>query len=339
MFTPFFVNVNHWKKHKEGKRKEAEIVEIIYLMDPLEGLNFITDNSIGFAYESQRRGHKNFFVSADDLYMSNEEVYVQACEFVLNYSGSFEKKQLFTRLLKTFDVVLLRKDPPIDNRYLTLTYMLERVHPQTLVVNDPTSVRNYPEKLSLYQFPGLFPPSLITRDRGLLQEFYRAHQEIILKPLYGNGGKDIFYLAHGDPNWDVILDVFLNRSVDPIIAQKFLPEIKRGDKRILLLDGKPIGILNRIPVSGSVRSNLILGGTSEIVSLSKRDEEICEMIGPFLKEKGFLFTGIDVIGHYLTEINVTSPTGMPRYRTLGGNDGMVQYWDLVEEKRSLLRKK
>ena len=235
--------------------------------------------------------------------------------------------------LAEMDVVLLRQDPPFDMAYITSTHMLEAIHPRTLVVNDPVEVRNAPEKLFVTTFPGVQPPTLISRDVEAIKDFRARHPDTIVKPLYGNGGAGVFRLREGDPNLDSLLELFFASNREPVIAQAFLPAVEHGDKRILLIEGEPVGVINRVPMAGQVRSNLHVGGRAEAVDLTARDRELCAMIGPELKRRGLVFVGVDVIGDYLTEINVTSPTGAQQLRRFTGVDATALMWDAIEARR------
>jgi glutathione synthase len=234
--------------------------------------------------------------------------------------------------LSTFDVVHLRQDPPFDMGYITTTHLLERIHPKTLVVNDPAYVRNAPEKLFVTEFTDLTPPTLITRDRGEIVAFREEHGDIILKPLYGNGGAGVFRIAGGDENLAALLEIFEDAFREPFVVQRYLAAVRQGDKRIILVDGKAVGAINRVPAAGEARSNMHVGGRPEPIELTLRDREICERIGPTLKERGLIFVGIDVIGDWLTEINVTSPTGIREVKKFGGADIAALVWDAVEER-------
>ena len=227
----------------------------------------------------------------------------------------------------------MRQDPPFDMAYITATHFLEAIHPKTLVVNDPMEVRNAPEKLFVTGFPGLQPPTLITSDPTAIEDFRDRHGDMVLKPLYGGGGSGVIRLTASDPNLDALLELHAMIGREPVIAQKFIPAVSSGDKRILLVDGQPVGAINRIPAAGQVRSNLAKGGRAEAVELTARDQEICAIIGPALKSRGLLFVGIDVIGDYLTEINVTSPTGAQQLKRFGGPDAAVALWDRIETMR------
>ncbi len=236
--------------------------------------------------------------------------------------------------LSTFDVVHLRQDPPFDMGYITTTHLLERIHPDTLVVNDPTSVRNAPEKLFVTEFVDLMPPTLITRDPLEIRAFRQEFNDIIIKPLYGNGGAGVFRIAGHDENLGSLLEIFETAyRGEPYVVQRYLPDVRKGDKRIILVDGAPAGIINRVPAEGEARSNMHVGGRAEPAKMTARDREICEAIGPTLKERGLIFVGIDVIGDYLTEINVTSPTGIREVKRFGGADIAALIWDAIEARR------
>ena len=232
--------------------------------------------------------------------------------------------------LSKFDVVLLRQDPPFDMSYITTTHILEHIHPRTLVVNDPASVRNAPEKLFVTHFDNVMPPTLISAEPRAIRAFWEEHKDIILKPLFGNGGSGVFRVRPGDENFNSLLEMFSQRSREPVIAQRYLPEVRKGDKRIILIDGQPVGVINRVPAEGEARSNMHVGGVAVKDTLSRRDRELCEIIGPELAKRGLLFVGIDVIGDYLTEINVTSPTGLQQINRFDGVSLEAQIWDRIE---------
>jgi len=232
------------------------------------------------------------------------------------------------------DVVLMRQDPPFDMAYITATHFLEKVHPHTLVVNNPAEVRNAPEKLFVTDFPGVQPPTLITSDHEAIYDFRARHGDIVLKPLYGGGGSGVARLLADDPNLDALLELHAMIGREQVIAQKFVPAVSKGDKRVLLVDGEPVGAINRVPAAGQVRSNLRVGGRAEAVELTVRDLELCAIIAPELKRRGLLFVGIDVIGEYLTEINVTSPTGAQQLKRFGGADASAVLWDRIEAIRA-----
>jgi glutathione synthase len=231
------------------------------------------------------------------------------------------------------DVVLMRQDPPFDMGYITITHMLEHIHPKTLVVNDPAQVRNAPEKLFVAEFPQFMPPTLITRDPQQIKSFRAEFGDIIMKPLYGNGGAGVFRLSEGDENLASLIELFEQNFREPFIVQQYLPDVRAGDKRIILIDGEPAGIINRVPAVGESRSNMHVGGRPEPIEMSARDREICEAIGPELRARGMIFVGIDVIGEWMTEINVTSPTGIREVKRFGGNDIAAMIMDAIEDKR------
>jgi glutathione synthase len=239
--------------------------------------------------------------------------------------------------LANWDVVWLRQDPPFDMGYITTTHLLDMIHPKTLVVNDPFWVRNSPEKLLVLQFPELIPPTLIARDLATIRAFKADHGDIILKPLYGNGGAGVFRLDPNDRNLAALHELFMSFSREPLIAQKFLPDVSKGDKRVILVDGEPVGAINRVPQAGETRSNMHAGGRPEQIGLTARDLEICAKIGPVLREKGQVFVGIDVIGDYLTEINVTSPTGIQELERFDGVNTAERIWQVIEAKRAIAR--
>jgi glutathione synthase len=236
--------------------------------------------------------------------------------------------------LSTVDVVLLRQDPPFDMAYITTTHLLDRIHPKTLVVNDPTHVRNAPEKLFVLEFPHLMPPTLISRDKAEIEEFRKEHGEVVMKPLYGNGGAAVFKVSREDPNFGSLFDLFSVTFREPWVIQRFLPKITEGDKRIILINGEAAGAINRVPALNDIRSNMVRGGAAKPTDLTPREIEICETIGPKLREMGQIFVGIDVIDGNLTEINVTSPTGLRAIKRLGGPDIAVTLWDAIESKLS-----
>ena len=304
-------------------------------MDPVEGINIETDTTFFMMLEAQTRGHGLWRFSPDRLALEDGRVLargqalnVRAVKGDHHTLGAVE-----TREVSDFDVVLMRQDPPFDMAYITATYFLERIHPKTLVVNDPTEVRNAPEKLLVTTFPGLQPPTLITSDVEAIRDFRARHGEMVLKPLYGGAGSGVVKLGPDDPNLDALLELHAMIGREPVIAQKFIPAVSRGDKRILLVDGQPVGAINRVPAKGQVRSNMARGGRAEAVEITARDREICAAIGPELKRRGLIFVGIDVIGDYLTEINVTSPTGAQQLKRFSGVDAAAALWDCIEAKR------
>jgi glutathione synthase len=301
-------------------------------MDPIETVNIETDTTFFLMLEAQARGHDLWVYRPEHLALEDGRVLargrslnIQAVKGDHYRVGDYE-----VRDLAEMDVVLMRQDPPFDMAYITATHFLETIHPATLVVNDPLEVRNAPEKLFVTRFQGLQPPTLVTSDAQAIEDFRARHGDMVLKPLYGGGGSGVVRLAADDPNLDALLELHAMIGREPVIAQKFIPAVSRGDKRILLVDGEPVGAINRIPATGQVRSNLAKGGRAEAVALNARDLEICATIGPELKSRGLLFVGIDVIGDYLTEINVTSPTGAQQLKRFGGADAAEALWDRVE---------
>jgi glutathione synthase len=306
-------------------------LKIAIQMDPVEGVNIETDTTFFLMLEAQTRGHALWVYAPEHLAMEDGRVTargrslnLQAVKGDHHRTGQYE-----VRDLSEMDVVLMRQDPPFDMAYITATHLLERIHPRTLVVNDPAEVRNAPEKLFVTDFPGLQPPTLITSDADAIHDFQARHGDMVLKPLYGGGGSGVVRLKD-DTNLDALLELHAMIGREPVIAQKFIPAVSKGDKRVLLVDGEPIGAVNRVPAEGQVRSNLARGGRAEAVELTARDLEICAQIAPELKRRGLLFVGIDVIGDFLTEINVTSPTGAQQLKRFGGPDAATALWDRIE---------
>jgi glutathione synthase len=305
-------------------------------MNPVEGINIDTDTSFMLMLEAQTRGHGLWVYTPDRLALDSGRAMARGRALSLRaVKGDHHRLgETEVRNMAEFDVVLMRQDPPFDMAYITATYFLERIRPGTLVVNDPAEVRNAPEKLFVTDFPQLQPPTLITGDIEALHAFHTLHGDIVLKPLYGGAGSGVVKLASADPNLDAILELHAMIGPEAVIAQKFIPAVSNGDKRILLVDGDPVGAINRIPAKGQVRSNLARGGRAEAVELTSRDLEICATIAPELRRRGLMFVGIDVIGDYLTEINVTSPTGAQQLKTFGGADAAARLWDRIEAVRS-----
>lgn len=303
-------------------------------MDPLESVDIDADSTFVLALEAHRRGHGLFHYGARDLAYKQGRIVAKARPFeVRREKGnhvSFGTPELID--LATMDVVLMRQDPPFNLNYISATHLLDRVHPETLVVNDPHSVRNAPEKLFVTHFAELMPPTLITYSLDDIRAFREEHGDVIVKPLYGNGGAGIFLIKRDDNNLASLVETFRSFIDEPLMVQRYLPEIRRGDKRIILVDGKPVGAVNRVPPVHDVRANLHIGGRAEKATLTRRDLEICELIGPALEEYGLLFTGIDVIGDYLTEINVTSPTGLQEINRFDGVTLERDIWNCIEQK-------
>ncbi len=303
-------------------------------MDPIENVDIDADSTFLLALEAQRRGHALFHYLPNRLFFREGRVYAQARPMTVRRERGNHATlgPAETIDLATLDVVLMRQDPPFDMAYITATHLLEHVHPDTLVVNDPVRVRNAPEKLFVTHFEGLLPPTLITSERNEIVAFREAQGDIILKPLYGNGGAAVFHVGPGDENLNALIELFTRFSREPVIVQRYLPEVRRGDKRIILIEGQAVGAINRVPPQGEARANLHVGARAEKAVLNTRDREICEAIGPTLREHGLVFVGIDVIGDYLTEINVTSPTGLQEINRFDGVLLERRLWDAIEER-------
>jgi glutathione synthase len=303
-------------------------------MDHIAGINIAGDTTFALMLEAERRGHVLHHYTPDRLAMREgrvearvEPVSVRDLKGDHYTLGAAEVADL-----AGMDVVLLRQDPPFDMAYITTTHLLERLHPATLVVNDPAEVRNAPEKLFVMDFPELMPPTLVTRDPGEIRRFRKEHGDIIIKPLYGNGGAGVFRISEGDQNLTALLEIFATAFREAHVVQRYIPAVRKGDKRIILIDGEAAGAINRVPAEDESRSNLHVGGRPEPTELTEREREICATIGPELKRRGFILVGIDVIGDYLTEINVTSPTGIREVKRFGGPDIAALFWDAVEAK-------
>ena len=303
-------------------------------MDPIDRIDIVGDSTFALLLEAQQRGHDIFYYTPADLSLHGDRLLArgQSLKVEDKHGAHFELTAPRLENLADLDVVLLRQDPPFDMAYITTTYLLERIHPRTLVVNDPAHVRNAPEKLFVLDFLDLMPPTLITRALTDVQAFRAEYKDIIIKPLYGNGGAAVFRIKPGDGNLSSMVELFQTVFREPFMVQEYRPEVKQGDKRIILVNGKIAGALNRVPQADETRSNLHVGGTAVPVELNNRDREICARLKPELKRRGLIFTGIDVIGPYLTEINVTSPTGIRQVKAFGGNDIAAMIWDVIEEK-------
>ncbi len=309
-------------------------MKIAFQMDPIGAVDINADSSFRLAEEAQARGHQLFFYGPDQLAYQEGKVTARGHDMTVQRVAGDPAVLGPEREvdLADFDVVWLRQDPPFDMHYITSTHLLDRLRGQTLVVNDPFWVRNYPEKLLVLDFPELTPPTTIARDLHTIKAFKEKHGDIILKPLYGNGGAGVFRLDANDRNLTSLHELFTGFSREPLIAQKFLPDVRNGDKRVILVDGEPVGAINRVPAEGETRSNMHVGGRPEKIGLSDRDMEICAAIGPLLKERGQVFVGIDVIGDYLTEINVTSPTGIQELERFNGLNIAEKIWQAIEAK-------
>jgi glutathione synthase len=303
-------------------------------MDPIDRIDIHGDSTFALLLEAQARGHRLFYYTPQSMSLDGALLKAHGHSLkVADVKGAhFELDTPRTEDLSTFDAVLLRQDPPFDMAYITSTHLLERIHPKTLVVNNPAEVRNAPEKIWVLDFLDLMPPTLVTRQLADVEAFRRQYKDIILKPLYGNGGASVFRLQPGDTNLGSLVELFQTVFREPFMVQEYRPEVRAGDKRIILVDGEVAGAINRVPSAGETRSNLHVGGTAKKTVLTAREHEICARLQPELKRRGLIFTGIDVIGDYLTEINVTSPTGIRQVKAFGGNDIAAMIWDVIEAK-------
>ncbi len=314
-------------------------------MDPIEGIDINGDSTFALMLEAQRRGHAMWHYDVRGMALSEGKVSPGAARterltararpvtVKREHGAHFSFGDAATLDLATMDVVLMRQDPPFDMAYITATHMLEHIHPRTLVVNDPKSVRDAPEKLLVTHFPELMPPTLVTWDLDAIRAFRTEHHDIIVKPLFGNGGAGVFRIREDDENLASLLEMHFSRSREPLMIQRYEPAVRLGDKRIILVDGEPLGAINRVPAQGEARSNMHVGGRAELSRLTARDREICDTIAPVLRAQGLVFTGIDVIGDWLTEINVTSPTGLQEIARFDGVDLSAAIWDVIETKR------
>lgn len=316
------------------------MLRVAIQMDPVEAVDIASDTTFMMALSGQARGHALWVYDFRTLALDEGRLFCRARPMTVRDTAGDHVtlgEAVKLDLAEDVDVILMRQDPPFDMAYVTATYLLETVHPKTLVVNDPAEVRSAPEKLLVTQFPGLTPPTLISSDPVALVDFHERHGDVVLKPLHGAAGSGVVRLKAGDPNLEALIEIHAMGSRDPLVIQKFIPAVEKGDKRILLIDGEPVGAINRIPAKGQVRSNLRVGGTAAPVELTARDREICAAIGPALKTRGLIFVGIDVIGDYLTEINVTSPTGAQQMKAFTGIDATALMWDVIEMKTAEAR--
>jgi glutathione synthase len=314
----------------------AQIKNVAIQMDHVSTILIEGDTSFALSLEAQARGYNLFHYTPDRLSQRDGKVFASMEKMTLrDVEGDHytlgEKQRL---PLEDMDVVLLRQDPPFDMNYITSTHLLEQVHPKTLVVNDPAWVRNSPEKIFVTEFADLMPKTLISKDAEEIIAFRKEVGDMILKPLYGNGGAGVFLLRQDDQNLSSLLEMFGDQYREPYIAQQYLPDVRAGDKRIILIEGEPVGAINRVPPEGDARSNMHVGGLAYDIDLTDRDKEICDRIGPALRERGFTLVGIDVIGDYMTEINVTSPTGIREVKKFGGADIAALFWDAIEKRRA-----
>jgi glutathione synthase len=304
-------------------------------MDPIARINIRGDSTFALLLEAQKRGHSLSYYTPDKLSLRGEELVAPVQQLTVRdeVDDHFTLGEAKRHPLEAFDVVLLRQDPPFDLAYITSTHFLERIHPKTLVVNNPASVRNAPEKLFVMNFPQLMPPTLISRDLDEINSFRDQHGAVVMKPLHGHGGAAVFRVMPQDMNFGSLFDMFSVTFREPWVIQRFLPEVKHGDKRIILVDGEFAGAVNRVPAPDDLRSNMVRGGAAQATDLSAREREICDTLGPALREHGLLFVGIDVIDGNLTEINVTCPTGIRAIQRLNGPDVAARIWDTIEKKR------
>ncbi|MBG0812119.1 glutathione synthase [Methylosinus sp. H3A] len=315
------------------------MIDVAVQMDPLEKINFAGDSTFALMLEAQRRGHRLWHYTPDKLSLGAGRLSAPAREIAVfdDSARYYELGEERVLDLASVDVVLLRQDPPFDLAYITSTHFLEKIQSRTLVVNDPSAVRNAPEKLFVMEFADLMPPTLLTRDKAAIDAFRAEHGEVVMKPLYGHGGASVFKVAEVDPNFGSLFDLFSATFREPWVVQRFLPAVSEGDKRILLVDGEPLGAVNRIPAENDIRSNMVRGGAAAATALTEREREICARLGPALRARGLLFVGIDVIDGNLTEINVTSPTGLRALARLGGPDLAAPIFDAIEGKLAKLR--
>ena len=310
-------------------------LKVAFQMDPMESIDITGDSSFALALEAQERGYKLFHYEPKDLSLSQLKPVAKLRSLtVQNITGNHFSlgEQRIADLKTDIDVILMRQDPPFDMSYITATHILEHVHPHTLVINNPTNVRNTPEKLFVTHFENVMPPTLITSDEEEIFGFRKEFKDIIVKPLFGNGGAGVFHIKPDDENLSSLIELHKTFYREPLMIQEYVPAVRQGDKRIILIDGKPVGAVNRVPAKGEARSNMHVGGKPMKCELTGRDREICEIIGPSLKEKGLLFVGIDVIGNYLTEINVTSPTGIQELSRFEDTNIASLIWDAIEKK-------
>lgn len=311
-------------------------LNIAVQMDPLQDIDITGDSTFALMLEAQARGHRLWHYEVPDMWLDGTTLKARVKPVAVQNSvgDHYQFGDATVINLGTMDVVLMRQDPPFDMAYITATHLLEHIHPKTLVVNNPAAVRNAPEKLLVTHFPHLMPPTMIARDRLAIQAFRAEHKDIIVKPLFGNGGAGVFRVKPDDENLGSLLDMFFATSREPLMIQRYEPAVRKGDKRIILIDGEPMGALNRVPAEGDVRSNMHAGGVPEPTKLTAREQDICAAIGPTLKKQGLLFTGIDVIGDYLTEINVTSPTGLQQIARFDHVNLSASIWEKIEALRA-----
>lgn len=316
-----------------------EMLKIAVQMDPLERINFEGDSTFALMLEARRRGHQLWYYTPDQLALEGDCLIARAHQIDVfdDPAGYYRLAEASEIDLIKMDIVLLRQDPPFDLAYITSTHFLERIKSRVLIVNDPEHVRNSPEKIFVMKFSDLMPPTLLTRDRAMIEKFRAKHGEVVMKPLYGHGGAAVFKVSQRDPNFGSLFDMFATLFREPWVVQKFLPDVVKGDKRILLIDGIALGALNRIPAQDDIRSNLVRGGSAACTELTQRERLICDRLGPELRKRGLIFVGIDVIEGYLTEINVTSPTGLRALARVGGPNLTPHLFDAIEKRQKDLR--
>ena len=310
-------------------------LKIAFLMDPFEDLDLKGDTTFALALEAQSRNHEISFFEPDDLFLKSGQVFANICKIELsskNETNNFKYHNKIIKSLNDYDVILMRQDPPFDMSYITATHILEKLSNSVLIVNNPYEVRNAPEKLFVTHFTHLIPKTLISRNPKVIKDFRNEYKDIIIKPLYGNGGQGVFHVLPEDENFNSILEMFFNQNREPLIVQEYLSDVRKGDKRIILVNGEIVGAINRIPKIGESRSNMHVGGRPEKTTLTKRDKFICNEISQSLKDKGLIFVGIDIIGDYITEINVTSPTGIREIRSYDSIAIEEIFWDFIEKK-------
>jgi glutathione synthase len=312
-----------------------EMLKIAVQMDPLERINFEGDSTFALMLEARRRGHQLWYYTPDQLALEGDCLIARAHQIDVfdDPAGYYRLAEASEIDLIKMDIVLLRQDPPFDLAYITSTHFLERIKSRVLIVNDPEHVRNAPEKIFVMKFSDLMPPTLLTRDRAMIEKFRAKHGEVVMKPLYGHGGAAVFKVSQRDPNFGSLFDMFATLFREPWVVQKFLPDVVKGDKRILLIDGIALGALNRIPAQDDIRSNLVRGGSAASTELTQREKLICDRLGPELRKRGLIFVGIDVIEGYLTEINVTSPTGLRALARVGGPNLTPHLFDAIEKRQ------
>ena len=310
-------------------------LKVAIQMDPLEKLDLTGDSTFVIGLEAQKRKHILYHFTPDNLFYKDKKVFANMKELMLSVNNGKEKYTYGknkTQELAKFDIILMRQDPPFDLAYITATHLLEKISKKTLIINNPYEVRNSPEKIFVTQFEQIMPKTMITRDIESIKLFRHKYKDIVIKPLYGNGGEGVFRVKSGDENFNSIVEIFLKQYKEQFVVQEYLPDVRKGDKRIILIDGETVGAVNRVPAAGDSRSNMHAGGTPKKTTLTKNDHLICKIISPFLREKGLFFVGIDIIGKFITEINVTSPTGIREINKFNKIKIEQIFWDKLEKK-------